>query len=176
LENSGDSYRDSNYKVPLRGSKFHDNQDYFINICAPLVGFTLDRWSTEENGLVAGWEENPDNANRSHVLASVTGAKLEALRDDDLRMTMTGGDVCRGQEDGRRRKVKIALICADIGLGDGYSAPPLLFLLLSNQCSHYIHSLGCRAWGRVQLPLGLRLSGTTASRFEAELLLEAAII
>jgi len=119
------SYRDTNYKFALRGAKGNDDQDYFINVCGPLANFQPPaHWDTAANGLVAAWEENPGNSNRSHVLASVIGASLESQRDGDLTMRMEGGSACRGVKDpatgqDKKRRMVIAFTCADVGLGQG---------------------------------------------------------
>jgi len=119
------SYRDTNYKFSLRNLAGYDDQDYFINICGPLANFAAPaHWNTETDGLVAAWEENPGNSNRSHVLASVVGATLTSQRDGDLTMHMEGGSACRGVKDektgqDKKRKMTIAFSCSDVGLGQG---------------------------------------------------------
>jgi hypothetical protein len=140
LNKPTDSYRDSNYKIQLRSSKGNDDQDYFINVCAPLAGFSHPSWDVNKLGYVAAWEENPDNSNRSHVLASVNGAQLESLRDNDLRMTMKDGSSCRGLEPAATRKVVIALTCSDVGLGDGP-----VFLEEYNTCEYTFIWNSCAA-------------------------------
>ena len=43
-----------------------DDQDYYMNVCAPLANFDPpNSWKTDQNGMVAAWEENPKQRNQS---------------------------------------------------------------------------------------------------------------
>jgi len=131
------NFRINNYASAKHGKDQEEDQEYYLNVCAGLVGYSES--GTHSGGPVAAYEEQTHNETGvSHVLARF-GAKttLSVVKDNDLRLRMADGDESDYHDPNcPERKVDIILMCSNADCSGGTSLGTPAFIDEFKKCEY----------------------------------------